>query len=259
MRRWTRWLARECDELYDLGFRETGKPKRGRPVRAARRPRGRQLGGAARQARAAQRKVAPGLAMMNFDARVELRAARRRRHHHAVERAGVHGLLRPRRTRSARATRSIVKPSEFAAATGVYAVESFYKANPDAPEGLVTWITGFGETGSALCRSGVDKLGFTGSVPTGRRVMAGVRGEPDARCCSNSAARTRRSSPSDADLEAAAESVVWGSMWNAGSGVRRRRAGLRRADGARRVPAPGEGEAPSRSRSAWRTRPTSAR
>jgi len=27
MLRWVRWLARDCDTLYDLGFRETGKPK----------------------------------------------------------------------------------------------------------------------------------------------------------------------------------------------------------------------------------------
>ena len=32
-------------------------------------------------------------------------------------------------------------------------------------------MSGFGETGSALCKSGVDKVAFTGSVPTGRRVM----------------------------------------------------------------------------------------
>jgi aldehyde dehydrogenase (NAD+) len=97
----------------------------------------------------------------------------------------------------------------------VYAAESFYRANPDAPEGLVSWITGFGETGAALCRSGVDKLGFTGSVPTGRRVMQACAenltpvllelGGKDATVVAE-----------DADLDAAAQSIVWGSMWNSG-------------------------------------------
>jgi aldehyde dehydrogenase (NAD+) len=109
----------------------------------------------------------------------------------------------------------IVKPSELSAASGVYAVESFYKANPDAPEGLASWITGFGDTGAALCRSGIDKLGFTGSVPTGRRVMAACAesltpvllelGGKDATVVAD-----------DADLDDAAASVVWGSMWNTG-------------------------------------------
>ena len=70
MQRWMRWLARDCDNLYDLGFRETGKPKAGRAVRAARRARGRPLGGAHAKGCCGERRVAPGLAMMNFDARV---------------------------------------------------------------------------------------------------------------------------------------------------------------------------------------------
>ena len=27
MRRWMRWLALHCDEVYDIGHRETGRPK----------------------------------------------------------------------------------------------------------------------------------------------------------------------------------------------------------------------------------------
>ena len=33
-------------------------------------------------------------------------------------------------------------------------------------------VTGLGETGAALCRAGVDKLAFTGSTATGKKVMA---------------------------------------------------------------------------------------
>src|SRR4051794_25523663 len=69
MHRWVRWLARDCDALYDIGFRETGKPKSDvqfellaglEDIRWA-------AGHAHRVL--AQRRVAPGLAMLNFDAR----------------------------------------------------------------------------------------------------------------------------------------------------------------------------------------------
>ncbi len=214
MNRWVRWLARDCDTLYDIGFRETGKPKADvqfellaglEDVRWA----------AAHAKRVLdEKRVAPGLAMLNFDARV------------SYEPLGVVGIITPWNAPVytafcglayglAAGNAVILKPSELAAATGVYAVESFYKANPDAPEGLVSWITGFGDTGSALCKSGIDKLGFTGSVPTGRRVMAACAenltpvllelGGKDATVVAE-----------DADVEAAARSIVWGSMWNSG-------------------------------------------
>lgn len=38
---------------------------------------------------------------------------------------------------------------------------------------LVQIITGYGDTGAALVRCGVDKIVFTGSVPNGRRVLEG--------------------------------------------------------------------------------------
>jgi acyl-CoA reductase-like NAD-dependent aldehyde dehydrogenase len=214
MHRWVRWLARDCDTLYDIGFRETGKPKADVQFEL--------LAGledvrwAAAHAKGVldEKRVAPGLAMVNFDARV------------SYEPLGVIGIITPWNApvytafcglayALAAGNAVILKPSELAAATGVYAVESFYKANPDAPEGLVSWITGFGDTGSALCKSGIDKLGFTGSVPTGRRVMAACAenltpvllelGGKDATVVAD-----------DADVEAAARSIVWGSMWNSG-------------------------------------------
>ena len=214
MQQWVRWLADNCDELYDLGFRETGRPRPDiqfellagiEDIRWAAAHAKRVLG---------RRKVAPGLAMLNFDARVEYVPL------------GVAGVIAPWNApiytvlcgmayALAAGNAVIVKPSELSSATGVYAVESFAKANPDAPAGLTSWITGFGDTGAALCRSGVDKLAFTGSVPTGRRVMAACSenltpvllelGGKDATVVAE-----------DADLDAAAQSIVWGSMWNSG-------------------------------------------
>ncbi len=41
-----------------------------------------------------------------------------------------------------------------------------------APEGLVQIVTGYGDTGAALVRSGLGKLVFVGSTEVGRRVLA---------------------------------------------------------------------------------------
>jgi aldehyde dehydrogenase (NAD+) len=214
MQAWVRWLARDCDTLYDLGFRETGKPRPDVQFELLAGLEDLRWAAAHAKRVLAERKVAPGLAMLNFDARV------------SYEPLGVVGIITPWNAPVytafcglayglAAGNAVILKPSEISAATGVYAAESFYKANPDAPEGLVSWITGFGETGAALCRSGIDKLGFTGSVPTGRRVMQACAenltpvllelGGKDATVVAE-----------DADLDAAAQSIVWGSMWNSG-------------------------------------------
>jgi succinate-semialdehyde dehydrogenase / glutarate-semialdehyde dehydrogenase len=214
MHQWVRWLARDCDTLYDIGFRETGKPKP--DVQFELLAGLEDLRWSATHAKRvlAERKVAPGIALLNFQARV------------AYEPLGVIGIITPWNApvytafcgmayALAAGNAVILKPSEISAATGVYAAESFYQANPDAPDGLVSWISGFGETGAALCRSEIDKLGFTGSVPTGRRVMQACAenltpvllelGGKDATVVAE-----------DADIDAAAQSIVWGSMWNSG-------------------------------------------
>jgi succinate-semialdehyde dehydrogenase/glutarate-semialdehyde dehydrogenase len=214
MLRWTSYLAKRVDEICDLCNRETAKPKGDGLFELLAGLE--ELKWAANNAQRVlkQRKVKPGLAMINFDARV------------AYLPLGVAGIITPWNAplytvfcgladALGAGNAAIVKPSEYAAATGVYAVESFYGANPDAPKGLVSWITGFGETGSALCKSGVDKVAFTGSVPTGRRVMQACTenltpvllelGGKDATIVAD-----------DADLDAAAKAIIWGSMWNAG-------------------------------------------
>jgi succinate-semialdehyde dehydrogenase/glutarate-semialdehyde dehydrogenase len=214
MNRWTAWLARHSDEICDLGYRETGKPKG--DVQFELLASLEDIKWAARNAERVlkERKIAPGAAMLNFDARLS---------YHPL---GVAGVIAPwnfpmytplcgMAYALAAGNAVVVKPSEFSSATGVYAAESFAKANPDAPAGLVGWVTGFGETGAALCRSGVDKIAFTGSVGTGRRVMAACAenltpvllelGGKDATIVAD-----------DADVEAAASAVVWGGLWHAG-------------------------------------------
>ena len=65
----------------------------------------------------------------------------------------------------------VFKPSEYTPGVGVWLAESFAAANPEYAD-VFQVVTGLGETGAALCRSGVDKLAFTGSTRTGKRVMA---------------------------------------------------------------------------------------
>jgi acyl-CoA reductase-like NAD-dependent aldehyde dehydrogenase len=214
--KWIAWIARHSDEICELGFRETGKPKGDVQFELVASLEDLRWSAAHARKVLGQRRVAPGLAMANFEARLEYAPL------------GVVGVIAPWNFpiytvfcglayALAAGNAAVVKPSEFSAATGVYAAESFHKANPDAPEGLVGWVTGFGETGSALCASGVDKIAFTGSVPTGRRVMAACAenltpvllelGGKDATIIAE-----------DADLDAAAEAVVWGGNWHAGQG-----------------------------------------
>lgn len=64
----------------------------------------------------------------------------------------------------------VFKPSEWTTAIGAWIVNSFADVVPEQP--VLLLATGSGEAGAALCTSGVDKISFTGSTPTGRRVMA---------------------------------------------------------------------------------------
>ena len=216
LNRWIAWIGRHADEICELGYRETGKTRGDVQFELIASLEDLRWAAAHAERVLKERKVAPGIAMANFSATVAYRPL------------GVAGVIAPwnfplytpycgMAYALAAGNAVIVKPSEYSSATGVYAVESFYKANPDAPEGLVSWVTGFGETGSALCRSGVDKLAFTGSVPTGKRVMAACAenltpvllelGGKDATIVAE-----------DADLDAAAEGVVWGGLFHSGQG-----------------------------------------
>jgi len=62
----------------------------------------------------------------------------------------------------------VVKPSEVTPRSGLLVAELFEAA--ELPEGVVSVLTGDGETGAALVEAGVDKVSFTGSVATGRKV-----------------------------------------------------------------------------------------
>ncbi len=107
----------------------------------------------------------------------------------------------------------VFKPSEFTPAAGAWLVRSLQQVVPEHPP--LQLITGYGQTGAALCTSGVDKLAFTGSSATGKRVMAACAQTLTPllmECGSKDALIVAE----DADLGAAAQAAVWGGMSNAG-------------------------------------------
>ena len=108
----------------------------------------------------------------------------------------------------------VFKPSEHTPAIGAWLAAAWRAAVPDAVDALQV-VTGFGETGAALCRAGVGKLAFTGSAPTGRKVMAACA-ETLTPVLMELGGKDAMIVDDDADVAAAADAAVWGAMSNAG-------------------------------------------
>ena len=111
----------------------------------------------------------------------------------------------------------VFKPSELTPATGAWLVRSFGQALAVFGESrpVLQLVTGAGPTGEALIRGGVDKIAFTGSAATARRVMAAAADTLTpvlAECGGKDALLVG----ADADLDAAADAAAWGAMANAG-------------------------------------------
>jgi acyl-CoA reductase-like NAD-dependent aldehyde dehydrogenase len=107
----------------------------------------------------------------------------------------------------------LFKPSELTPAVGGWLVSSFGEVVPDHP--VLQLITGAGATGEALALSGVDKIAFTGSTATARKVMAACAQNLTpmiAECGGKDALLV----DSDANLDAAADAAAWGAVSNAG-------------------------------------------
>jgi aldehyde dehydrogenase (NAD+) len=107
----------------------------------------------------------------------------------------------------------VFKPSEYTPAVGQWLADSFAPVVDDRP--VFTVVTGRGATGAALCRSGVDKLAFTGSTRTGRQVMVACS-ETLTPVVIECGGKDVLVVAEDADLDRAAEAAVWGGMTNGG-------------------------------------------
>jgi acyl-CoA reductase-like NAD-dependent aldehyde dehydrogenase len=158
------------------------------------------------------RRVSPGLLMANHSATLEYAPL------------GVIGVIGPWNYPVFTPMGSIVyalaagnavvfKPSEYTPGVGQWLVDSFAEVVPDQP--VLQLVTGFGDTGAALVRSGVDKIAFTGSTATGKKIMAAAA-ETLTPVLIECGGKDALLVDADADIDRAADAAVWGGMSNAG-------------------------------------------
>jgi acyl-CoA reductase-like NAD-dependent aldehyde dehydrogenase len=107
----------------------------------------------------------------------------------------------------------VFKPSELTPAVGAWLVSAFAEVVPEQP--VLQLVTGMGETGGHLARSGVDKIAFTGSAATARKVMAACA-ENLTPMVAECGGKDAFIVAADADLDAAADACAWGALSNAG-------------------------------------------
>jgi acyl-CoA reductase-like NAD-dependent aldehyde dehydrogenase len=108
---------------------------------------------------------------------------------------------------------AVLKPSEYTPAVGQWLVDTFAEVVPEQP--VLQAVHGLGDVGAALCRSGVNKLAFTGSTATAKKVMAACA-ENLVPVVLEAGGKDALIVDADADVTAAAEAAVWGAMTNAG-------------------------------------------
>ncbi|MGW0250066.1 aldehyde dehydrogenase family protein [Nocardia goodfellowii] len=160
------------------------------------------------------KRVSPGALMSNFSARLEYRPL------------GVVGVIGPWNYpvytpngsigyALAAGNTVVFKPSEYSTGIGNFLVEAFKKANPELPEGVFETVNGYGATGAALVRSGVDKIAFTGSTATGKLIMAAAA-ETLTPVLLECGGKDAVIVAGDADVKAAADAVAWGATANSG-------------------------------------------
>ncbi|MDO3647898.1 aldehyde dehydrogenase family protein [Nocardia mangyaensis] len=160
------------------------------------------------------KKVFPGLMMANHEAVIEQRP-------HGV--VGVIGpwnypVYTPNGSIAyalAAGNTVVFKPSELTLGVGHWFADAFAKANPALPQGILSVVSGDGETGRALVESDVDMIAFTGSTATGKKIMAAAaqRLTPVVLECGGKDAAIIAE---DADVAAAADAVVWSAIANSG-------------------------------------------
>jgi len=107
----------------------------------------------------------------------------------------------------------VLKPSEFTSLTALELQRLLHVAG--VPRDIFQVVVGDGATGGALIQSQIDKLIFTGSVPTGKRIAAAAAqrllpvvlelGGKDPMLVLD-----------DADVDVASSAAVWGAFVNAG-------------------------------------------
>jgi succinate-semialdehyde dehydrogenase/glutarate-semialdehyde dehydrogenase len=107
----------------------------------------------------------------------------------------------------------VLKPSELTPLTALKIKDVFNRAG--IADGVLQVVTGDGSTGAALVGAGVDKIMFTGSVATGKRVA-----EAAAKYLTPVVLELGGKDPmivlDDANISNAARAAVWGAFANSG-------------------------------------------
>ncbi|HET7516262.1 MAG TPA: aldehyde dehydrogenase family protein [Actinomycetes bacterium] len=107
----------------------------------------------------------------------------------------------------------VYKPSEFTPGVSQWLADRFAEVVPEQP--VLQVIHGLGDTGVALCRSGVDKIAFIGSTATAKKVMV-TCAETLTPVLAECGGKDAMIVAADADLDAAADAALWGGLCNAG-------------------------------------------
>ena len=212
LRAWKQIFARRSQELAELVHLENGKPADDALLEIILSIE--HIDWAARHARSVlgERRVRPGLLTANQRASL------------GYEPLGVVGVIGPWNYpvftpigsiayALAAGNAVVFKPSEWTPAVGRWLVSTFADVVPEQP--VLALVTGDGSTGAALCSSGVDKISFTGSTPTGRKVMAACAPTMTPvvlECGGKDAVLVDE----DADLGKAVDAVAFGAFSNAG-------------------------------------------
>jgi aldehyde dehydrogenase (NAD+) len=205
-------ILKEIDRLSDLVTLETGKPHSDAKLEIA--LAAHHIAWAARNVESVLRTAhrSPGLLMANMSATVE---------RSPLGPVGVIGpwnypVFTPIGSISyalAAGNTVIFKPSEYTPGVGIALAELFAEVAGDGE--IFQVITGLGETGAALCESGVKKLAFTGSTATAKKVAAlcaATLTPVIAECGGKDPVIVA----DDANLSAAADATVWSALSNAG-------------------------------------------
>ena len=208
---WRREIVRRADDLADLVHRENGKPRLD-----------------------ALQEVMSGCNLLTFAATRAGRVLRTRRvspgllaNHKATvsyHPLGVVGVIGPWNYpvhtpmgsiafALAAGNTVVFKPSELTPLVGAALADAAAAAIP-IPDVLQA-VTGDGRTGHALATSDVDKLSFTGSAATGKKVMAAAA-ENLTPVVLELGGKDPLIVAADADVDAAAEAAVYGAFTNAG-------------------------------------------
>ncbi len=212
LKSWASLLTGRIDEIAKLISDETGKPLSDATLEAALSIE--KLSWAANKAPIvlADQKRSSGLLMFNMSAKVQRSPF------------GVVGIIGPWNypmftpmgsiSCSLAAGNTVVfKPSEYTPAVGAWLSQTFAEIAPFA--GIFTTVTGLPDTGRALTESDVNKISFTGSTRTAKKVAAAAaeRMIPVVLECGG---KDPVIVAGDADIKLAAEQALWSAMANAG-------------------------------------------